>query len=133
HPGYVHLSFLETQTAAKKLEQHPVKVLEIIKDVEQKNVPKSDICVLTRTRKQSIAIANYLSGKGISIVSSESLLVANSPEVQFINAILEYSVNTGDKNVKWEILNYLAAKLEPQAPHNLIISNLNKDETSFFR
>ncbi|MEP6261195.1 MAG: UvrD-helicase domain-containing protein [Gillisia sp.] len=133
HPGYVHLSFLETQTAAEELEQHPVKVLEIIKDLEQKNVPKSDICVLTRTRKQSIAIANYLSGKGISIVSSESLLVANSPEVQFINAILEYSVNTGDKNVKWEILNYLASKLEPQAPHNLIISNLNKDETSFFR
>ena len=131
-PGYVNLSFLETETAAEELEQHPIKVLEIIEDLDQKNIPKSNICVLTRTRKQSIAIANYLSGKGISIVSSESLLVANSPEVQFINAILEYSINTGDKNVKWEILNYLAAKLEPAAPHNLIISNLEKDENSFF-
>ena len=131
--GYVNLSFLETETAAEELEQHPVKVLEIIEDLDHKNIPKSDICVLTRTRKQSIAIANYLSGEGISIVSSESLLVANSPEVQFINAILEYSINTGDKNVKWEILNYLAAKLEPAALHYLIISNLELDENSFFR
>lgn len=131
-PGYVNISFLETENAAQELEQHPQKVLEIIEDLEKKNIPKSDICVLTRTRKQSVAIANYLSLQGIGIVSSESLLIANSPEVSFINAILEFTINPGDKNIKWEILSYLAKKLEIKDPHSVLISNLDKEDASYF-
>ncbi len=131
-PGYVNISFLETENVAEELEQHPIKVLEIIRDLEQKNIAKSDVCILTRTRNQSIAVANYLSSEGISIVSSESLLVANSPEVSFINAILEFSVNSADKNIKWEILGFLTRKLEIKDPHYVISSNLEKEDASFF-
>ena len=43
-----------------------------------------DICVLVRKRKEGVAVANLLSQSKIDIVSSETLLVAQSPEVNYI-------------------------------------------------
>ncbi len=130
--GFVNISFLETDTVEEEMELHPHRVLEIIKDLEAQRVSNSDICVLTRTRKQSIAIANHLSESGISIISSESLLVSNSPEVQFVNAVLEFSINSGDRNLKWEILLYLTDKLQLEDPHKLITSVIDLDHQHFF-
>jgi len=130
--GYVNISFLETENVQEEMELHPEKILEIIKDLEAGGMSKNDICVLTRTRKQGFAIANYLSENGISIVSSESLLISNSPEVLFINALLEFSVNSKDNNLKLEILNYLVQKLGVENPYQIIRKNLQKDHTQIF-
>ena len=88
--------------------------------------------MLTRTRSQSFAIAHYLSEQGISIISSESLLVSNSPEVNFINAIFEFSLTAEDKNLKWNILNYLNKKLNIENPHRNFEQNLQYDGSWFF-
>ena len=130
--GYVNISFLEAENVQEEMELHPAKILEIIKDLEAGGMSKNDICVLTRTRKQGFAIANYLSENGISIVSSESLLISNSPEVLFINAMLEFSVNSKDNNLKLEILNYLVQKLRVENPYQIIRKNLQKDNNHIF-
>ncbi len=130
--GVVNISFLETENVEEEMEKHPQKVLDIINELENEKVSKSDICILTRTRKQSIAIANYLSEKEISIVSSESLLVSNSREVQFIKTLLEFSINSNDRNLKWEILIYLTRKLEVQDSHSLTNKMLDLDPPTFF-
>jgi len=130
--GYVNISFLEARKKEEELELHPIKSLEIIKDLDKQGVSRSDICILTRTRKESFAIANYLNEQGISIVSSESLLVSNSPEVRFINNLLTTSLNPHDKNIKWELLNYLVQKLEIKDSHKLILENLEKEHQEFF-
>jgi len=130
--GYVNISFLDAKKKEDELELHPIKVLEIINDLDDQGVSRSDICILTRTRKESFAIANYLNEQGVALVSSESLLVSNSPEVRFINNILFASLNPNDKNIKWELLNYLVQKLEVENAHNLILENLEKNHQEFF-
>lgn len=130
--GYVNISFLEAKSKEEELEMHPIKSLEIIKELDEQGVSRSNICILTRTRKESFAIANYLNEQGISIVSSESLLISNSPEVQFINNLFSFSLNPHDKNVKWELLNYLVQKLEIKEAHTLILTTLEKEHQDFF-
>ncbi|UJH92993.1 UvrD-helicase domain-containing protein [Antarcticibacterium sp. 1MA-6-2] len=130
--GYINISFLETENAEHEMELHPAKVYEIIQNLEEQGTNKSDICVLTRTRKQSFAVANYLNDQGISIVSSESLLVANSPQVLFINDLLEFSINPDDRNLRWSILNYLVKELKVSEPHQLIVATLDQKEKYFF-
>ena len=130
--GYVNISFLDAKKKEEELELHPIKSLEIIKDLDKQGVSRSDICILTRTRKESFAIANYLNEQGVSIVSSESLLVSNSPEVRFINNLFTASLNPHDKNIKWELLNYLVQKLEIKDSHKLIIDNLENEHEDFF-
>ncbi|MCM4160154.1 DNA helicase UvrD [Antarcticibacterium flavum] len=132
NPGYVQIDFLETENSEQEKEMQPERVFEIIQELEEKKVPKSDICILTRTRNQSFTIANFLSEKGLTIVSSESLLVSNSPEVIFINTLLEFSLNPEDKQLKWKVLKFLVEKLDVDDGHRLISTSLELDETEFF-
>ncbi len=130
--GYVNISFLEAKNKEEELELHPKKVLEVIQNLDKQAVSRSDICILTRTRKESFAIANYLNEQGVSIISSESLLVSNSPEVQFITSLFALSLNPNDKNIKWELLNYLIQKLQLKDSHNLFLKNLEEEPSNFF-
>ncbi len=131
-PGYVNISFLESDNKEHEYEVHPEKALEIIQNLDSKGISKSDICILTRTKKESFAMANYLSEHGISIVSSESLLVSNAPEVHFMNSIFEFSQNPSDKNIKWDLLSYLTNALNVKDPHKVIAENLEKEDQEFF-
>jgi ATP-dependent exoDNAse (exonuclease V) beta subunit len=129
--GYVNINFIEAKNAEAENILHPEKIFSIIEDLRAKNTLLNDICILTRTRKQSSTVAHYLNERGISIVSSESLLVANSPEVIFVNTVLQYTVNTEDDNLKWSILNFLADHLKIEDRHNIIAQNLEKDSDNF--
>src|SRR5690606_579646 len=129
--GYVNISFIEASNAEEENLMHPEKVYQIIEDLMEKDLRLSDVCILTRTRKQSITVAKYLNEKGISIISSESLLIANSSEVNFVNSLLNFSVNTRDKNLKWEILNFLANHLAIENRHDLLTENIDKPQGSF--
>jgi len=131
-PGYVNISFLESEKKEDEFEIHPERALDIINDLDGKGYSKGDICILTRTRKESFAMANFLSERGVSIVSSESLLVSNSPEVHFINAIFEFSQNPTDKNIKWNLLNYFTHSLQIADPHRIIAGNIEKNDQDFF-
>ena len=105
--GYVEISFLEEGLkAADRDEAYPQKVLEIINDV-QPDFDKSDICVLTRTRKQGVTIANYLSENGVEIISSETLLLQNSAKVNFIIDLLSYFQQQTNKEAKIDVLYFL--------------------------
>lgn len=105
--GYVQLSFIEEGlSAAEKDEIYPEKVFEIINDLDGE-FDKNEICVLTRTRKHGVTIANYLSEKGIDIISSETLLLQNSTKVNFIIDLLSYLQQQSNKEAKLEVLYFL--------------------------
>jgi len=130
--GYVNVSFIEAGNAEEENILHPDEIYNIIENLSKKNTRLSDICILTRTRKQSITVARSLNDKGVSIISSESLLVANSPEVNFVNAVLNYAVNPEDKNLKWDIANFLAEHFKIVDRHKIIAQNIEKDSNHFF-
>lgn len=127
--GYVNISFIESEKAEEDLILFPERVLEIINELEQEGVPKKDICILTRRRKEGVAIANFLSMNGIPIISSETLLVSQSPEVNFIVSLLQLSIFPNDLKQKYEILNFIASEvLQIESPHQIINQHLRSNE-----
>lgn len=130
--GYVNLSFVDADSAEEEMQVVPEKVLEIIKDLEDKNIPKSNICILTRTGKQGIAIANFLSEHQIPIISFQSLLVSRSPEVCFITAMLQFSIEGKEKSIKLEILEFLLErKIETEDRYRYISKKIHLEDEDF--
>ena len=110
--GFVQISFIEKGLkAAEKDEVYPEKVLEVINNLKD-TFDKNEICVLTRTRKQGVAIANFLSESGIDIISSETLLLKNSAKVNFIIDLLTYLQQQSDKEAQLEVLYFLYGHLK---------------------
>ncbi len=131
--GYVNISFVEAENASEEMEVYPQRVLEIIREVQGKGLPLSGICILTRTRKESIAVANYLSENTVAVISAESLLLSRSPKVQFINAVLQYCLDPGDKTLRFEILDYLlSTDLEVHDEFEFLMTTIEKEGDQFF-
>ncbi|WP_373058095.1 UvrD-helicase domain-containing protein [Zunongwangia sp. H14] len=130
--GYVNISFLEANTREEEFEKFPEKVLEIIKNLESKKYKNGDICILTRKKTEGIAIAKHLSERGIAVVSSETLLISNSPEVNFIADLLLFSLHPDDDLLKVSIFEYLQEKFHFEDPHQVISNNLGRNGEDFF-
>ncbi|MBA6151818.1 UvrD-helicase domain-containing protein [Gelidibacter maritimus] len=105
--GYVELSFLEFESEDKD-DTYGQKVLEAIQKALENSFELRDICIIARKSKEGIALAEYLSKKGIPIISSESLLLKNSPEVQFLTSIIALASQPYNQMLKIEALSYLA-------------------------
>ena len=109
--GFVQISFIEDGFNAEEKELiYPKKALEIIQNIEG-DFKKNEICILARTKKHGIAMANFLTEQGISIISSETLLLQNSPKVQCIINVLNVIQQPKDEESKLELLHYLHQKL----------------------
>ena len=115
--GYVNISFLpKSEKADNGEEENPAKVemyllatLNRIQKVKANGFSYKDIAILTRKKDNGIAIANYLTQQGIPILSSESLLIGSSSEVQCIIAVLYYLKNNNDRESKANFLYYIAS------------------------
>ena len=115
--GYVNISFLpKSEKADNGEEENPAKVemyllatLNRIQKVKANGFSYKDIAILTRKKDNGIAIANYLTQHGIPILSSESLLIGSSSEVQCIIAVLYYLKNNKDRESKVNFLHYIAS------------------------
>lgn len=94
--------------------------------------PLSSICVLVRKNKEAVAISNFLISKGVLVVSSESLLLKNSPEVQFIINLLSYLTNAGNEQAKIYVIEFLSSRHLTEDIHLFNKNMLKLDEKSFF-
>jgi len=118
--GYVNISFIpkieveETsdEESLDKMELYLLATLNTILKVKKNGFKNKEIVILTRKKAQGTAIANYLTEQGIPILSSESLLINSSSEVQFIIHFLYYLKNNNDLQSKASFLYYLAKKQE---------------------
>lgn len=132
--GYVQLSFVERNREDDEFELvYPKKVFEIINDLDE-SFQKSDVCVLVRTRKQGVEVANYLSEKGIDIISSETLLIKNSEKVGFIINLLAALQNPNNKEYRIKILYYLYKHLKIESDKHEFFNNLiHLDNKDFYK
>ena len=73
--GFININFLDIANAEEAIEIYPETVLDKIKFCLSQGFELKDICVLVRKRKQAVAVANYLTDNGLSISSSETLLL----------------------------------------------------------
>ena len=121
--GYVNISFLpKLEKADYGEEENPAKeelyllaALSTIQKVKANGFSYKDIAILTRKKANGIAIANYLTQQGIPILSSESLLIGSSSEVQAIVAVLLYLKNDKDLESKANFLYYIASNRDQRS------------------
>lgn len=135
--GYIELSFLDIKNnneSTTKDNLYCQKVLEIILKAQKNGFELKDICIITRKSKEGIVIAEYLSSENIPILSSESLLLQNSPEVNFIASIIELAVQPKNDELKIEVLSYIADhKLQLEDKHSFFNELLRLNVTSLFK
>ena len=127
--GFVSLTFLEDEKdkEEKKL-RYPKKVLEKINQLK-KDFSLNEICVLTRTKKDGIAVANYLSENNIDIVSSETLLLQNNTKVNFIINLLQLLQNPSDEETRFEVLYFLHQHLKISEKKHIFLNHFAKSNT----
>lgn len=107
--GEVLINMIETE--GNKADREPVhlqKVRDIIEDLCQtKAYALSDIVVLCRSNKEASLVAADLLLQGTPVISSESLLLSSSPEVNFLISCLDYIEQASDAIAITGIISYL--------------------------
>ena len=87
------------------------QTLRIINTCLEKGYKAGDICVLTRKRKEGVAIAKFLTDVGMNITSSETLLIDNSSKVKFIINLLYYVSDSNNLIKKLDVLNFIGNEI----------------------
>ena len=106
--GYVQVEFVVGEKEEFR-DLNKQRALEVIKELLNDNYKLKDIAILVRKNTDGSDIANYLTQNGIEVISSDSLLLSNSTEINFIHSLLKYLANTSDNITQTEILEYLVA------------------------
>jgi ATP-dependent exoDNAse (exonuclease V) beta subunit len=132
HDGFVSLSFLDLDKDDDQNLAYANKVLEVIKTSQTNGFNLSDLCILVREKKQGLALANFLSDASIDIISSDSLLLKNSPEILFINNVLSVLTKPSNVEAKINMLNYLASTLHIEDKHTFFTKHVHAQLEVFF-
>jgi len=91
--GLIDIEFAEGENKEKLLQNKQEKILRMVEELLQNNYQPGDIGILCRTKEAVQAHAAFLMEKGYAVLSEESLLVANAPEVQAMAAFFQLIVN----------------------------------------
>lgn len=136
--GYVNLSFINNETHNYNEDEleHSIKTqlfldatLATILKIKKQGYSLGDIALLIRKKNQGVVLANYLTEKGIPILSSETLLIQNATEVKLLLALLRYLNNNKDNESKVYFLYYIARFLQKKLPvHNFIVATKDLSE-----
>ena len=130
--GYVNLNFLKIEDETKD-EAYCKATLNTIERAKSNGFQLKDVCIIVRKKKEGIAIAEFLSEKGIPIISSETLLIDNSLEVQFLNHLIALNVNPKDELSKVKLLSYLADyQLNIEDTHSFLKEMMSMENDNFF-
>lgn len=130
--GFVRLNFLPVEALEEEEDTPDIRfakaTAETIGEVRARGFSYSDIAILTRKTGQGISVARHLTSIGIPIVSSETLLIANAPEVQLLLSAFRYLNHPGDAESKALFL-FQAGAANGKAPlHDFIAAGLDCHE-----
>ncbi len=123
--GEVRIILMDAE--GKKEEREPdyfLKIRGIIDElVNEKDYSLRDMAILCRSNNEASKIARDLLTSGIAVISSESLLLASSQEVNFLVACLDYITNPLDKLAFSGIASYILHEEEESKLHQLILAS----------
>ncbi len=108
--GLVSVEFLPYRSRADFDELNIICVYNLVNELIDKGFTKADMAILTRSNREGSIIARYLMSNGISVVSAEALLLAASPEVNFVITVMQHISNPQNLVAIAGILNELIRK-----------------------
>ncbi|TXE12875.1 AAA family ATPase [Seonamhaeicola algicola] len=123
--GYVEMCFLDFEKDDDNYALYSQTTLTKINACLQQGFKLSDICILVRKGKEGVAIANHLSEHEIPIVSSETLLLNNAPEVAFIINLFKLLIQPNNNELKVAVLNYLTTLFSIKNKHIFFVEHIN--------
>jgi len=82
-------------------------MLEYIEECKTDGFDYSDIAILVKTNKKGKLVASFLTEKGMSVVSADSIVLSSSAEVQFVIAFFETIINPRNEHAILRCLQYL--------------------------
>ena len=114
--GKISLSFIQTD---KKEQDDPVlyKILEHINEALGKGFTYRDMAILTRNNRNGSKAAQFLMQQAVPVVSSDSLLLKNCAEVNFVISFFCWLSNQQDAISAAAILGYLKEHLQLPVTH----------------
>jgi ATP-dependent exoDNAse (exonuclease V) beta subunit/very-short-patch-repair endonuclease len=138
--GYVNISFIpkaekseDDEDALDKNELYLLATLNTIEKAKKQGFDYQEMVILTRKRSQGIAIANYLTEQNIPLLSSETLMIQNSSDVQMIINVLKYLKNSADIEAKSYFLLYIANHVQKElSVHDFIAKGKEKTQEEEF-
>jgi ATP-dependent exoDNAse (exonuclease V) beta subunit len=105
--GFVQVEFIpKDDFREKNLE----RTLEIIQELQKDGFRLKDISILVRKNTDGSEIANFLTVNNIQVISSDSLLLSNSSEVNFIYSVLKFLASGTDAILQTEILEFMISR-----------------------
>lgn len=97
--GHVQIEFLEKDENDLLMLE---RVENIVNQALDEGFMQEDIAILSRSNRNSSAIANYLTEKGFSIISRDSLLLKNSGVIKLLISNLKVLNTPDNKLAKYE-------------------------------
>lgn len=128
--GFVSIDFVNRDTLDEENNLRYAKHVGEILTQRLQQFSRSECCVIVRKRKDGVLLAEYLTSLGIPIVSSESLLLKNSPKVRFLIDLLYYSIDNTDA-VKFRLLTYLYQAFSYNASQHEFFTEALEDKNFF--
>lgn len=126
--GYIKIEFIDSKNVEESNEIYADKTLQTITNLLENGFLEKEICILTRSRKQGISVGSFLQEQGISVVSSETLLLDHSSVVQFLISCLTLSLFPNNDEVKVTVLEFLHEHLSIKEEKHPYFSSLLKNE-----
>jgi len=132
--GFVSISFLpklEKEDVEEDITQDDFylqKTFQTIEELQQKGFSLGEIVILVRNNSKGVLLANYLTENKIPVISSESLLLNTSSEVQFVLNMLRYLNDKKDKEALAHSLYYFSKQFVTSIPtHDFIWQGIQKE------
>ncbi len=129
--GYVNISFISAKNVAEEHEVYPQRVYESVIALSEKGYHLNEICILVRKQKEGTVIADFLSEKGLSIISSETLLINKAPEIVFIVNLITWFAQPHDQLSKINMLHFLVDQFSISEPHSFLQKMIFADQNTF--
>lgn len=133
--GYVHIEMLPKPTPEKNNNSlHQEKVVELIENLKQDtSVSLSDICILVRKNSQGVLISEALAENNIPLISSETLLLRNSKQVNALLNSMRALLYPEDKETRVKLCYYLYdALFIEEDKHDFLSKLMEKDSLPGF-
>jgi ATP-dependent helicase/nuclease subunit A len=131
NPEYIQSAHSAYSDAGSDEEDDPsyqkatlLRIIEIIGRIRDAGHPLSDITILCRANHEASLVAQTLLEQAIPVISSESLLLNQSDDVNFIISLIRLVSNQDDQIAATEILGYVCKEKlikEPDTLHGCLI------------
>jgi ATP-dependent exoDNAse (exonuclease V) beta subunit len=132
--GTIKIEFADAGLKGSKFREFILsRILETIHEIELAGFMKHDIAILCRRNKEGSEIARYLLSHDVDVISAESLMLVNSPEVNFLIGFIRLLYGSNNIILIAELVTYLFAKGKLIAPglHELLSRIPDKPDKNF--